>query len=81
MHDTETMLQDNFDEQFFSWLEFPDDFILTSNKRLRFDDEVSMSLDDTSLFISKTTDVLNSKKCKINKETSSKVATMESTEG
>ena len=59
--DTEKIAQDIIDENLFSWLEFPDYFSLTSNKRLLSDDEEIMSLDDTSLLTSKTADFLNTK--------------------
>ena len=84
MCDTEKIAQDIIDKNLFSWLEFPDYFSLTFNKRLLSDDEEIMSLDDTSLFTSKTADFLNTKEkleCKINKQTASKLATIESAEG
>ena len=54
------MDQDTIYEKLFSWLEFPNDFNISSNKRQSSEDRDSVILDDTSVLMSKTEDFLNS---------------------
>ena len=83
LHTMEKMAQEIIDEQPLSWLELPDDFSTSSNKRIHSDDGEIINLDDTSLLTSRTTDFLTTKKTseyEINKAATWTTATMESTE-
>lgn len=84
LYATENMAQDIIDEKPFSWLELPEDFSTSSNKRLHSDDEESINLDDTHLLTSRTTDFITTKQivqCETNKVSTSTAATMENIEG